>query len=534
VLRRDFVRNVAAITVGLACGEDPPRARPRPTERPEQPIEPSPQVPAPIEPAPPPEVVPATDADWAAFGRSLRGRLVRPSDAAYGSAKQLYDPTYDAIRPAGIVFAADESDVQRSIAFARSHGVLFTARSGGHSYGGYSTCEGLVCDVGGLSRVDIDTRARSVNVGSGVKLIDLYAGTAPHNLAIPGGTCASVGIAGLALGGGQGVLGRKLGLTCDAVLGVRIVNAAGEIVVCDQDHDLTWASRGSGGGNFGVVTSFTFRARPIGDLARFGMSFPWEAAGDVLAAWQEWAPNATDALWSALHLTTAGTGRYIRIGGVYAGPEAELRRELTAFIARAARPTRAPSVTVASYFDTMRAQARCSDRTIEECHLPTVHPSGQLGRRSRYGFSDIYDRPLTSAGISEILRAIEARGDDPAIVRGAGGVSLDALGGAINRLAPEETAFVHRRALFISQCTTHWPPRAEEPEIAANRAWLALLRRTMRPLTSGHSYVNYIDPELGDWERAYYGVNLDRLRAIKARHDPDDFFRFAQSIRASA
>ena len=520
--------------LGLGCSEGHATPAPQPVAPPPPPPVPSPEV-AEVAPAPPPPepVTPATDADWIAFRESLSGRLVRPGDGDYGPSHQLFDPSFDAIHPAGIAFCATEDDVQRSVAFARAHGLPFTARCGGHSYAGYSTCEGLVCDVGPLSGVEVDRGGGTAVVGAGARLIDVYEATGAHGLAIPGGTCASVGISGLALGGGQGVLGRRFGLTSDNVTALRIVTADGAIRTCDarENADLLWASRGGGGGNFGVVTSFTFRAHPIGELTRFSQSFTWAAAGDVIPAWQEWATAGPDVLWSAFHVRAAGTRHGLSVGGVYAGPEAELRPLLAAFRARIGAAARRPAnVITASYLDTMRVEAGCSERTFEECHLPTVNPRGQLGRRGHVGFSDIYDRPLSSAGVAALVLAMEARGTDPRLARGAGGVAFDTLGGAINRVAPDATAFVHRHGQFIAQCSTHWPNRASDDEIAGNREWLAHLRAAMRPHASGFAYQNYIDRDLRDWQRAYYGENLARLRRIKGRYDPDQLFRFAQSI----
>jgi FAD/FMN-containing dehydrogenase len=533
VLRRDFLERVAigsaAVGLGVSCGDDatplPPAAELPFAPPPVEPVEPPPP------PAPPPaSVTPASEADWVAFAASLSGRLVRPSDPSYATSRQLYDPAFDSIRPAGIAYVANEDDVKRAIDFARTHGLAFTARSGGHSYAGYSTTEGLVCDVGSLAQVEVDRGAGTATVGAGARLIDVYAGTAPFGLAIPGGTCASVGIAGLALGGGQGVLGRKLGLTCDSVIGMRVATAAGEVIACDEreNAELLWACRGSGGGHFGVVTSFTFRTHAIGALSRFSASLSWDAASDAVAAWQSWVASAPDELWSAIHLRTSGTTRGIGFAGCYAGPASALEPVLASFRSLLGSAYRAPRIVTESYLDTMRAQAGCREKTIEECHLPTVHEAGQLGRRGSETFSDIYDRPLSSEGIAALIAAIEARGED---AKGAGGVAFDSLGGAINRVAPDATAFAHRSGRFIAQCSTHWPPRATEEEIAANRRWHAHLRSTMRPHTSGFAYVNYIDPDLEHWERAYYGANLPRLKQCKARYDAEDFFRFAQSIR---
>src|SRR5437016_6987719 len=188
--------------------------------------------------------------------RGLAGDVLTPGSAGYDRARLLYSPRFDSIHPAAIVFCETVGDVVHTIRWARRYRVHLVARSGGHSYAGYSTTTGVVLDVSRLNRVRVEGR-RAV-VGAGALLVDVYSALAAHGLMIPAGTGPSVGIAGLTLGGGHGYAVRKLGLACDALLGLTIVTAAGEVLRCDERRhaDLFWACRGGGGGNFGVVTSF--------------------------------------------------------------------------------------------------------------------------------------------------------------------------------------------------------------------------------------------------------------------------------------
>ncbi len=540
--RREFVRRVAlgSTALALGCGGSetaapsaPPASAPLPTAPPvvDPPVA-EPSAPTPPAPATPIATAPAVPSDWAAFGSSLDGRLVRPDAAEYALARQLYDPRFDSIRPEGIAFCASEADVQRAIAFARAHALPFAARCGGHSYGGYSTGTGLVCDVGLLSTVEVDALGRSAVIGAGARLIDVYDVIGRAGLALPAGTCPSVGITGLTLGGGQGVLGRKLGLTCDSLTSLRIVTAAGEILSCDasSNADLFWACRGGGGGNFGVVTSLTLRLHSVGSLMRFGLSWPWAAATDVVLGWQDWAPHAPDELWTKIHLNASGSTRGIGLAGVMVGTAAALEEQLAALRARVGRAPRSSHASSGAFLETMLVEASCSERTIEQCHLPSVRPEGALGRRDHVGHSDFFSSPLSPSGVAALIASVEARGSDPLLARGAGGVGLDALGGAINRVAPDATAFVHRSSLFLAQYSTHWASRSSPEEIDANIAWLDSFHGAMRPHASGFAYQNYIDSRLPDWEHAYYGANLARLRVVKASRDPGGFFRFAQSI----
>ena len=459
---------------------------------------------------------------------------MRPDSPTYELDHRLFDPRFDAIRPEGIAFCASEADVQRSIAFARARSIPFAARCGGHSYGGFSTCAGLVCDVGPMNTITPDVAASRVTIGAGARLIDVYDAVGRAGLSLAGGTCPSVGISGLTLGGGQGVLGRKLGLTCDSVVGLRIVTADGVVHACDESHDadLFWACRGGGGGQLGVVTQWSFRASPIGSLVRFSLAWPWDATSDVVAAWQEWAPSAPDELWAKIHFNAAGSQAGSGIAGVMIGREADTRAQLDALRTRVgSAPRGAIHVTSGAFLDTMLVEASCSDRTIAECHQPSVDPAGVLGRRDHVGHSDFFDHPLSPAGIAALIQSVEARGADPRLARGAGGVAFDALGGAINRVAQGATAFAHRSSLFLAQYTTHWAAHSSQDVIDANIAWLDAFHDAMRPHASGGAYVNYADDRLPDYEQAYYGTNVARLRRIKASADPDGFFAFAQSLR---
>ncbi|HEX9031784.1 MAG TPA: FAD-dependent oxidoreductase, partial [Streptosporangiaceae bacterium] len=267
-------------------------------------------------------------ADWQALGRQLSsGRLVTPGSSAYASARQLFDPRFDDAHPAGIAYCATPADVSACLAFVRRFGIPVAARSGGHSYGGWSTSPGLVIDVSQLNSVSVDPVGRTARVGAGTLLIDFYRALAAQGQAVPGGSCPTVGIAGLALGGGVGVVGRLLGLTCDSILAVQIVTADGTIRECSQtsEPDLFWACRGGGGGNFGVVTSFTFRTHPAPELCLFYLQWPWSQASAVVSAWQSWAPAARDELWSNLHLiaSAGGSEPAVSVGGTYAGSTAD-------------------------------------------------------------------------------------------------------------------------------------------------------------------------------------------------------------------
>src|SRR5579863_5555062 len=280
-------------------------------------------------PTPTPQPSPTASApDWAALARELQGTLVRPGNSQYQTALQLFSTRFDNVQPAGIAYCASPADVQTCLAFAQKYGLPLTARAGGHSYAGYSTSTGLVIDVTRMNGVTVSSNG-TATIGAGARLIDVYATLSPQNLALPAGSCPTDGIAGLALGGGVGVLGRKFGLTCDNLLSAQVVVAGGRILTCNagQNTDLFWALRGGGGGNFGVVTSFTFQLHQVGTLSLFTLDWPWSLAATVVNAWQNWAPQAADELWSnCLLLATSNkqSGPIVRANGVYVGSASAL------------------------------------------------------------------------------------------------------------------------------------------------------------------------------------------------------------------
>jgi hypothetical protein len=403
------------------------------------------------------------------------------------------------------------------VRWARKHGIHNVPRCGGHSYAGYSTTSrGVVVDVSSMNRVHVHDGIATV--GAGARLIDVYSGLASLGLTIPAGSCPTVGISGLALGGGVGYAGRKFGLTCDNLVGLSIVTADGKLRECSQHEngDLFWASRGGGGGNFGIATSFRFRTHHVGDVAYYQVVWPWADAARAMRTWQAFAPHAPDDLFSAFYMSTNGTRGpgtvpFVSSGGQYFGDETDLR-SLIAPLVETGTPTRV-TVGTLTYIDAIMHWAGC--HPLEQCQ---VVPHQRFKSRSDY-----VNAPLSNAAIGTLLAGIEANQAN----RSFGGAALifDASGGAINRIHAGETAFVHRNALFSIQYYSSWVGTG-----AGDLHWNRSLYSAMRPYVSGFAYQNYIDPDLASWQHAYYGSNLRRLSTVKRKHDPHAFFHFAQSI----
>jgi FAD/FMN-containing dehydrogenase len=469
--------------------------------------------------------------DWSKLAASLSGTLLQPGDGGYQAAGHLYNAVYSPEAEA-IAQCVSVSDVQRCLAFAREHDVELVARSGGHSYGGYSSCQGLVIDVSRLDAMSVGGPAggggqKLVTVGAGNILIDVYNTLGGQGLLLPGGSCPTVGITGLALGGGIGVFGRSYGLTCDQMETVDLVTADGVLHRCgpSRDEDLYWASRGGGGGNFGVVTSFGFRAHPIPDaITLFTLEWPWSAAESVLDAWIRWIPSAPDELWANCQLYSSGTvgNGLAKVTGVFAGPVGACTAALQPLTTAVGVGTTSQFVGPEDYLTATMIEAGCEGEPVAQCAAPAQSPF--VAKSSYIG------GPLPANAVTAIISALSSL---PASLPGAGGgVVFDGYGGAINQVGAGETAFVHRNAVSCAQYSVTYPtaPPSHSAQTAA-AAWLQHIHDAFEPVTQG-SYQNYIDPTLADWEQAYYGSNLARLRQVKRAHDPDDVFHFAQSIPA--
>jgi len=178
----------------------------------------------------------------------------------------------------------------------------------------------------------------------------------------------------------------------------------------------------------------------------------------------------------------------------------------------------------------MLVEAGCASLTVNECHLPTQTSAGQLSRASEYAKSDFFTNPLSSHAIGTLLAGVETFQTAGGAPGGSGGIAFDALGGAVNRVAPGDTAFVHRDALFGAQYTTTWPLGSASAEVARQHAWQQSFWQSMRPYASGQAYQNYIDPSLTNWRQAYYGANYTRLTQVKAAYDPQRLFSFPQAV----
>ncbi|MFB6810622.1 FAD-binding oxidoreductase [Streptomyces sp. NPDC056387] len=475
--------------------------------------------------------------DWAALARGIDGRVVLPGDRDYPEARQSFQPRYDAVAPGAVAYPAHAADVAVCLDFARRSASPVVPRAGGHSYAGWSTCAGgLVVDVGAMAGRAVE--GTGVRIGAGARLGDVNRALAGRGLGLPTGLCPTVGIAGLTLGGGLGLASRAYGTTSDALTGVTVVTPDGIVREADatRNAELFWALRGGGGGNFGVVTEFRFRTHPAGDCAYAELHWAEADSAALLRGWQRWLTALPEPFWSQVEfLVEAGPAAAPAVRVLCLDGRAELDRQLTRLSDLVGRPLRDSWVVVRGYEETLRAMSGCAERSAAQCHLPGTlpgrNPEGLVGRDSYGGRSDFWGGAgLPDAGIAAVLAAVRRYGQSvPG--GGLGVVQFSGeLGGAVNRPAPSDTAFVHRDSAFLTQYLAYWPVSATPSEVARHQGWLDGLWQDLRPWASGRAYQNYVDPKLPAWREAYYGPNLARLEAVRRAYDPERLFRFPQAV----
>ncbi|WP_410813814.1 FAD-binding oxidoreductase [Micromonospora sp. 067-2] len=443
----------------------------------------------------------------------LTGRIVRPRNPDYASASLGWDELF--VRyPLVIVFAQETRDVVNALTWARQNDVALRVRSGRHSLEGWSNVDnGIVIDVSELKSTRIDTASRTAKVGAGLNQLEAVTTLGGYDLAVTTGTEGSVGLSGATLGGGFGFLTRYLGMACDNLIGAEIVVAAGadgaKAIEVDPWHhpDLLWALRGAGNGNFGIVTSLTYKAAPLSGVAY--LQATWDGLDDlhgVFDTWQRTAPFADNRLGTQLEIHKS----QILLFGVLADGSAEEAKHLLEPILSIG----SPEVTV---------QTGGWGDTYAGFQIPNEDEPANWKF-----FSQFTSEPFPRRAISTIRAFMQdAPSEDSNFFTqafGTGAQTSEPFGGS---------AFPHRDALFYSEPGAGWGTRGEPDSGDATtpiaQTWIAEFSQALRPYVNG-AYVNVPNIGMAEWERAYWGRNVDRLRRIKAKYDPHNVFQYEQSI----
>jgi hypothetical protein len=349
---------------------------------------------------------------------ALRGELVLPGSPTYDAARRVWNSRFDGARPLAIARVADAGDVRTTVDFARDHGLRLIARSGAHSFAGYSTGDGLVVDLSGLTAVNVDSRTGTARLGAGSTVLLTYEALWRHRLAIDGGTCPTVGITGLTCGGGLGVLSRRSGATCDGLVEAEIITADGRLQRANRhdNEDLYWAIRGGGGGNFGVITALTFETIPVDTpFTHAHYVFPWKAAERVFDTWQQWLPTSPREAWSVVEVLTQApqdsTSPLIEIEIVEAGDEDATRRTVADLLGEIGTAPVETAVHTGPFVDT-EYDFYCKGLKPKECSLAGKTPTGKFPRAAEYAKSDVARGPWPAEGVKALMEGMRERQQD--------------------------------------------------------------------------------------------------------------------------
>jgi FAD/FMN-containing dehydrogenase len=444
---------------------------------------------------------------WRDLAAALEGEVVLPGSPRYDEVRKPQIPRFHDVRPRAVALCRTAADVAEALAFARRSGIEVAVRSGGHDFAGRSSGPGMVLDLTPMHSLEVADGLATV--GPGFRLGDLYTALAGHDVTIPAGCGATVGVGGQALGGGLGLLGRSLGLMSDQMVAAEVVLADGRLVECDdQRHeDLFWALRGAGAQGLGVVTRLTLRTVPEPAATAFHLKWPYERASALIAAWQEWSPPGPDELAASLLVTVggeAGADPVVHLFGSMIASATETAELLDEFV----------SVAGADPASSDRAHMRYGSL---KSYLAERGPGDQEDEDGRpYMKSEFFRAPLPGGAV-EALVELFVRGRRPGEAR-----KLDFMpwGGAYNRVPADATAFPHREELFLLEHSVVVPAGFDAAATEAARSWLSESWELVHPSGSGGVYGNFPDTDLPDEHRAYWGDNLERVRRVKEKYDP--------------
>ncbi|MCV7178690.1 FAD-binding oxidoreductase [Mycolicibacterium sphagni] len=433
--------------------------------------------------------------DWTALGGQLDGGLMLPSSSDYAAAKGVFNTRFSGSTPVAVVTVASLSDVQKAVAFAATNNIGISVRSGGHSYLGASALDGtLVLDLRRLPK-PVDTGGDVVTLAPAADLDSVQTQLAARGRSIPSGSCPTVGVAGLTLGGGLGSDARLRGLTCDTLQSASLVLPSGDVVTASaQDHDdLFWALRGGGGGNIGVVTSLTFRTCPTTDRDVATLTFPMESASAVITGWHGWLSAAPRDIWGMVNITAGdGPGRCTVILATPPGTGASVAGQMLTTTGLSASSTRTQTLS-----------------RLEFVHYFEGGDAAKVPRAFVAG-SDIIGE-MSSAAADSIVAAMSAWPDSASSATAV----VESLSGAVSDVEPAGSAFPWRRQAASVQWYTEAAP-------ATANMWLAAAHQTLGSTSAG-GYINY--PEAGEPLSRYLGPNLQRFNAIRQKYDPNGLIR---------
>jgi FAD/FMN-containing dehydrogenase len=438
-----------------------------------------------------------------ALSKNLKGRVLVEGNDDYDAARKVWNGMIDR-KPAAIAQCLDSDDVITVVKFARQNALLVSVRGGGHNIAGNAVCEGgLMIDLSRMKSIHVYPSTKTATSEPGVLWREFDAATQRHGLGTTGGTVSDTGIAGLTLGGGIGWLMSKYGTTCDNVLSVEMVTADGNLLKVDKDNnpDLFWAIRG-GGGNFGIVTKFEFQLHPVAPTIMAGMIlYPMDQAKQVMQHYRDYTRKAPDELMAYSGFIVTPDGLPVTfVLPAWTGPIEEAERHL--------EPLRSFGSPIADLIG-----------EIPYLSLQSILDAAAPPGIRRY-WKSAYFTELTDELLDICIRNVATR---PSPLTP---ILFFHIRGAATRIDPSATAFVHRQDQWDSDIISQWTDPADDEK---NISWTKSFWKEIEPLTKG-VYVNHLDADDTARVKNAYGKNLQRLREVKRKYDPDNFFRMNNNI----
>ena len=449
-----------------------------------------------------------------ALAEVIEGEALAPGHDRYDEVRAVWNGRFDR-RPELIACCTSPEDVASAVRFARAHELAMSVKGGGHDYAGNTVAEGgLLIDLGAMSAVHVDPAARRASVEAGATWRHVDEATQAHGLATPAGTVSNVGVAGFTLGGGAGWLTPKHGLAVDNLLAAEVVTAEGDIVRASEEEnvDLLWALRG-GGGNFGIVTRFEYALHPVGpDVYAGQVMYPVERAGDLLRLFREKMSGAPDDL--------AAFFFFLRIPPLEFFPEEHHGAIAVDFVLTWLGPVEEGEAAFAPFrglgdpiFEMVGAQPYIA--------LQQSFDAGMSAKGNRWYSRFHYLDNLSDAAIDAIVDGLDPFPGEFT------SVYLAKEGGAVSRVAPEATAFPHRDAEYSIHIFPGWiDPEADQSVMS----WARAFSETMATHAKDGVYVNMLAEDEVARVGSAYGVNLERLRSLKTKWDPENVFRMNHNI----
>src|SRR3954454_22229111 len=449
----------------------------------------------------------------AALKDRVAGTVIRPGDEGYEEARQVYNAMID-VRPAAIVRCASAADVVEVVRLAAEKQMDLAVRGGGHSVPGFGTAEGaIVADLSPMQAVDVDDAARTATAGGGTTWGRFNDVTAAHGLATTGGIISTTGIGGLTLGGGIGYLTRAHGLSCDNLVSARVVTADGSLVTASEDEnpDLFWALRG-GGGNFGVVTEFTFRVHPVTTIYGGPMFFELSDGADIIRHYRDFIATAPREYGGFPGFQIAPPLPFV--------PENREREPFVALVSCWTGPAEEGERLIQGFRDVATPVAE----HIGEMPYPALNSAfdALVPPGLQHYWKANFVKELTDDAIAAHLE------HGPQIPTVNSTVHIYPINGACHRVAPDATAFAYRDATYATVIAGMWPDPAENE---VNTKWVRDFYDATAPHSEQGGYVNFMAGDDQGRIRDNYKGNYDRLVDVKRAYDPGNLFRLNQNIK---